>query len=99
MRGEKSEVGATRVAPNGYHYTKLDDGWKLTHRIVVEERLLHRALQADERVRFKDGNRANLDPENLEVLRVRQGSKERRRAQLLARRQEIDAELEELGNA
>jgi hypothetical protein len=99
MRGEKSEVGATRVSANGYHYTKLDSGWQLTHRVVVEEQVLGRALQDDERVRFEDGDRTNLDPKNLAVYRVRQTSKERRRAQLLARRQEIDAELADLDNA
>jgi hypothetical protein len=99
MRGEKSEVGATRVSANGYHYTKLESGWELTHRIVVAEQILGRPLQDDERVRFADGDRTNLDPKNLEVYRVRQTSRERRRAQLLARRQEIDAELADLDNA
>jgi hypothetical protein len=96
MRGERSEEGATRWSANGYHYTKTEEGWKLTHRLVVEREVLGRSLKDDERVRFEDGDRNNLDPKNLAVYRVRQGSKERRRAQLLARRQEIDAELEEL---
>jgi hypothetical protein len=96
MRGERSDVGSTRVSANGYHYTKTDDGWELTHRIVVAREVLGRPLQDDERVRFEDGDRTNLDPRNLVVYRVRQSSKERRRAQLLARRQEIDAELADL---
>jgi hypothetical protein len=36
-RGQASPVGATRVADNGYHYTKTEErGWVLTHWLTVE---------------------------------------------------------------
>ena len=44
-RGQKAEVGATRVAPNGYHYTKSDEyNWRLTHHIVMEAKLGRKLL-------------------------------------------------------
>jgi len=96
VRGKKSEVGDTRVAPNGYHYTRTTNGWELTHRLVVQ-RKLGRDLQYDERVRFLDGDRSNYeDPDNLEVFTVAKGSNNKRRARLEARRDEIDAQLAEL---
>ena len=66
-RGQKAEVGATRVAPNGYHYTKSDEyNWRLTHHIVMEEKL-GRKLLPHERVLFMDGDRSNIEEDNLEI--------------------------------
>lgn len=95
MRGQKSDVGDTRVAPNGYHYTRTKEGWKLTHRLVAESKL-GRSLGDDERVTFVDGDRANLDPNNLRVSKVRSGSLERRKARIEARIEELQAELREI---
>lgn len=94
MKGAKSEVGDTRWSPNGYHYTRTEEGWTLTHRIIAAEKL-GRPLAKNERVTFKDNNRKNYeDPDNLIVSLVRQGSDQKRIAQLEARRDEIEAELE-----
>ena len=72
-RGRKANIGDTRVAPNGYHYTRTEHGWESTHRLVCAERM-GRPVGSDERVRFLDGDRANLDPENLEVFTVKEAS-------------------------
>jgi hypothetical protein len=59
-------VGATKVI-NGYLYVKVEeDKWTARHRLIVEEQL-GRALTKAEYIRFKDGNRTNLDPSNLVV--------------------------------
>lgn len=97
VRGRKAEIGDTRIAPNGYHYTRTPDGWESTHRILLE-RKLGRKLRRGERARFKDGNRANLDPANLEVYTTKPPSANARRARLEAKIDELQAELEELDN-
>jgi hypothetical protein len=95
MRGRTSKVGDTRIAPNGYHYTRTREGWTLTHRLVVE-RQLQRQIGSDERVRFRDGNRSNLSPENLEVYKVGSSTRDKRRARLQAKIEELQAQLREL---
>lgn len=94
-RGKKSKVGDTRVAPNGYHYTRTTTGWELTHRLVAEKEL-GRALTPEERVRFIDGDRSNRDPDNLEVYEIKQASKEKKKARIEARIEELQAQLQEL---
>jgi hypothetical protein len=94
-RGKASEAGDTRVSSNGYHYTRTVKEWRLTHHIMAEQ-LLGRPLADNERVRFKDGNRYNLEADNIEVYKKGSSSIARTRAQLLARRDEIDAQLASL---
>lgn len=95
-RGERSSVGAKRMAPNRYEYTKLDNGkWELTHRLIAEQKL-GRKLRPNERVKFKDNNRSNLDPDNIVVTETGASSTERRRAQLQVRIEELQAELDSL---
>jgi len=98
-RGQNVEVGATRVSQNGYHYTKVEKmpdtdkpGWRLTHHIIAEQKL-GRPLRQDERVSFK-GKKSDLSPENILVTEKGQGSQRRRLAQLEARRDEIQAEID-----
>lgn len=95
MRGKKSDVGDTRIAPNGYHYTRTEGGWELTSRIVAG-RTLGRPLEGTERVTFIDGDRGNLEPSNLRVAVIRTSSAARRKARLEAKVQEFIAEIEEL---
>lgn len=92
MRGKKSSVGDTRLSPNGYSYTRKVNGWLLTHRILVEEDL-GRPLRYDERVSFRDGNRANLSLGNLEVRKVKESTKGKKRARIEARIEELQAQL------
>lgn len=72
-RGQKAPPGTVRIAPNGYQYTKTEDGpWRLTHHLIAEQKL-GRRLKAHERLKFIDGDRTNLDPDNLEVQEVSAG--------------------------
>ena len=106
------EVGEVVVAQNGYSYTYIkgpDDKPKriLTHWLVAEEKY-GRPKAADERVVFKDGNRRNLKPENIEyalgggksrrvLLRKKIGLQDRMR-ELQAQLDDLEAEIKELDN-
>lgn len=98
-RGQRVEVGQTRVSQNGYHYTKVEqDGktsWRLTHHLVAEKKL-GRPLREDERVSFRNGNKSDLRPDNIVVSEKGTGSVRRRKAQLEARIAELQAELDSL---
>lgn len=94
-RGKKAEVGDTRTAPNGYHYTRTESGWRLTHHIIAEESL-GRRMETSERAVFHDGDRTNLDPSNIVVKPKGRSSSDARRARLEARIEELQAELAEL---
>jgi hypothetical protein len=95
MRGSRSEVGDTRVAKNGYHYTKTEERWRLTHHLVAE-RHLGRLLSANERVVFVDGDRTNLDPANIQVKRKITSSLRKKEANLVARIAELTAQLDQV---
>ncbi len=92
-RGKAATIGDTRTAQNGYHYTRTADGWRLTHHIIAEERILGRPLKEDERVVFI-GDRKDLRPDNLKVIEKGKASIRRRIAALEARKAEIQAELD-----
>lgn len=94
-RGATAPDGATRVSQNGYHYTKRNGKWELTHRIVAEEQILHRPLEQTERVEFKNKNKMDFRPENLRVATVKADTHtlERRKAELEAKRDEINAQI------
>lgn len=91
MRGSKSDVGQTRTAQNGYHYTKCEEGWRLTHHLVAEEKL-GRTLFPHERVVFADGDRTNLDEENVVVRRRSTSSLQRKLEQNTNRIAELESE-------
>ncbi len=94
-RGQKAAEGDTRVAPNGYHYTKQNGKWRLTHHIVMEK-IIMRPLREDERVEFKSKDKLNFDPENLHLTKQGRGSLRRRRAALQERIRELQTELEDV---
>ena len=94
-RGRKASIGDKRTAPNGYQYIRTPKGWELTHRLIIEEER-GTPVGSDERVRFLDGDRTNLSPENLEVYTVKKASHSKRIARLEVRKDEIMAELEYL---
>jgi len=94
-RGKKSKIGDTRISANGYHYTRTRTGWTLTHRLVAEDKI-GRTLTPEERVRFLDGDRTNLNPDNLDVYEIKQASREKKRARIEARIEELQAQLNEL---
>jgi HNH endonuclease len=95
MRGSTSEIGETRVAPNGYHYTRTEDGWRLTHHIIAEQRY-GRPIAANERVVFVDTDRTNLVPSNIKIVKKNVGSLRKKEARLVARIQELQAELDQV---
>lgn len=92
-RGQVTKVGVTRIAQNGYHYTKTIDGWRLTHHIIAEEKYGIK-VTSEHLVRFADGKRRNLSPSNIEVVQKGRSSLRRRRAIIEARMDELKAELE-----
>lgn len=95
-RGKAAEDGATNVSPNGYHYTKQGGKWRLTHHITAEE-MIGRPIDATERVEFIDKDRKDpYEKDNIRVVKKNKGTNARKRAQLEARIQELQAQLEEL---
>lgn len=65
-RGAAAPVGTERIAPNKYQYVKTEDrGWVLKHWVVWEQTNGRQVDNKVEQIRFKDGNRTNLDPSNL----------------------------------
>lgn len=94
-RGKNAKVGDKRWSPNGYHYTRCEEGWRLTHHLIAEKNL-GRRLQSGERVKFVDGNKKNFAPDNIAVTKMGQGSLNRRKAQLEARIEELQAELHDV---
>lgn len=93
--GKKAKVGATRVAPNGYHYTKTTEGWIGTHRLVMEKKL-GRKLREGERVTFLDNDRTNMDPDNLELTVAKKGSVDKRIARVESKIEDLQGELKAL---
>jgi|SRR5215831_10146877 len=94
-RGRKAEVGDTNIAQNGYHYTRTAEGWVLTHRLIAEEKL-GRPLLENERIKFKDKDRTNLNPDNIIVFTGKEASKSRQIARLNARIEELTAQRDAL---
>jgi hypothetical protein len=70
MRGGTSAIGDTMVNKNGYHHTRTETGWRLTHHLIAEK-MLGRPLESGERVSFRDNDRTNLDPENIQIKNKR----------------------------
>ena len=94
-RGKNAQVGDTRVAPNGYHYTREPEGWRLTHHLAMEKHL-GRKLREDERVHFKTGDKQNFEPSNLQLVKKGKSSLRARKARIEARIEEMQAELDEI---
>jgi hypothetical protein len=96
LKGERASIGATRIAPNGYHYTKtLVDGqeaWRLTHHIKMEG-YLGRPLLPGERVHFRTSNKLDFSKENIFVHVQGTSSIKKTLARLYARRDEIAGEI------
>lgn len=93
-RGHASKVGETNISSNGYHHTRTENGWRLTHHIVAET-ILGRPLKEEEMVRFKDSDKSNLDPSNIDVV-VKKKRPRARAAKLRAKIMEMQDELRNL---
>lgn len=66
MRGRTAKIGDETVNQNGYTYVRCQEGWRPKAHVIAEEKL-GRPLEPHERVRFLDGDRANIVPANIEV--------------------------------
>ncbi len=70
LRGDKvtrgRPLGATRMATDGYIAERVEGGFRLQHRVVME-RKLGRALLPRETVHHLNGVRTDNRPENLEL--------------------------------
>lgn len=95
-RGQASKDGETNVSANGYHYTRKDGKWRLTHHLVAEEKYGHKINTEVHVVRFIDGDRTNLHPDNIEVILKNKATARKRLAQIEARIKELEAERDEL---
>lgn len=91
-RGEVSKLGTVTVTANGYSYTKTERGWIPTHQLIAEKKL-GRQLLPCERATFEDGDRKNLDPNNIVVVPKNKMSKAARAAKLEAQIAELQAQL------
>ena len=63
---------------------------------MLIEKDMGRDLRNNERIKFLDGDRKNLDLSNLVVYQVRQKTRQRRMSRLESRIEELQVELEEL---
>ncbi len=63
---------------------------------MLIEKDIGRELRNNERIKFLDGDRKNLDLSNLIVYQVRQKTRQRRMSRLESRIEELQVELEEL---
>lgn len=101
-RGVVAQDGDERIAPNGYHYTRQDGLWRLTHHIIAEEILGRRVDTNKEVIRFKDRNPKNLSADNIEVIVKNKASVRARLAKVEAMIAEYEAQrellLKELGS-
>lgn len=95
-RGVAAKDGDTNVAPNGYHYTRQNGKFRLTHHIIAEEKLGRPIDTTRETVRFKDRDKTNLSPENIEVVPKGKASIRARLARVEAQIAEYTAEREYL---
>ncbi len=94
-RGKQAEVGDTRVSQNGYHYTKTETGWRLTHHLTAEKHL-ERPLAENEMVKIKNKNQPMVWTNNIEVIRKRTSSLRKRKAQLESKIADLQAELDSI---
>jgi len=94
-RGSTAVVGQTRVAQNGYHYTKVEErGWVLTHWLTMEKKLGRLIDPAKEQVRFvsKAAKRDPYDVSGLVLVKKRTSSQRKRLAVIEDRIRELEAE-------
>ena|SRR5580765_1811364 len=92
MVREAVPVGTERKKLNGYTVVKTEDGWEFKHRLVAEDKL-GRKLKSYERVVILDGDKANFDPDNIEVRVVKRPNEQRALAQ---RVEDLELEVHEL---
>lgn len=93
-RGKTAEVGDTRIAKNGYHYTKIEDGWKLTHHLTAAK-VLGRPVAANETVKILDKTKP-YDVDQVQVIIKKTVTLRRRKAIIESKMEELRIELEQI---
>lgn len=81
---------------NGYSTIKQNGGWRYTHHVIAEEQILHRPLNHNELVCFRDNDRTNLNPSNLEIKIKRPNRIMKKRLRLRQQIREAKLKLENL---
>lgn len=95
-RGRAAAVGTETTNANGYTQVKTARrGWVGKHTLVLEEKL-GRQLIPGERAIFKDGDKSNLKPDNIELAVAGSSSIKARIAKLEAEIADRQALLDEL---
>lgn len=61
---------------NGYITWKIGGRWQAAHRFIMEGKL-GRQLLPGERVKFVDGDKTNLDPDNIELAPTGESKEDR----------------------
>lgn len=65
----KTPIGTVLMKDDGYLWKKVGEGardWRQLHRLIWEE--AHGEIPKGHMITFKDGNRENVVPENLEII-------------------------------
>lgn len=97
-RGIVSTDGETNVAANGYHYTRQNGKWRLTHHILAEEVLGRPINTENEIIRFRDKDRTNLSKSNIEIIPKGKHTTRRRLAEVRAKIADLQALEKDLVN-
>lgn len=91
-RGREASLGDESLV-NGYIYVNIGPKkWKPKHRLIMEQHL-GRQLTVDEYIRFKDGDRLNLDLGNLKLVQKKRPASDRKR-QLEERLDKLRTEMD-----
>lgn len=75
--GSQKPEGHRFQAANGYWYEKRNGKHRLLHHLIAEEQIGAPIDTRIHRVSFKDGNRENLDPDNIVVTQKSKGKQQR----------------------
>lgn len=65
-RGKESPIGTEMVNQLGYTQVKTERGWVGKHTLVLEKKL-GRQLVSGERATFKDKDKTNFKPDNIQL--------------------------------
>jgi hypothetical protein len=87
-RGRTSELGTETTNALGYTQVKTEEGWVGKHILILQEKL-GRKLRSGERAIFSDGDKENLDPDNIILAEPRSARS------LRARIAKLQAEIED----
>jgi len=83
------------VSNNGYHYTRTERKWELTHHLIAAEKL-GRPIEDDETCRFADGDRTNLHPDNIVVQSKVKKTTRKQLDALYVKRDELEQQIAHL---